>query len=286
MSRRYGSRRARTGIAGALLLAMIGVAARASTAADCERGYTPKLGQPGKDVMWLPTPAQLVARMLDAAQVEPSDVVYDLGAGDGRIVIAAAKRGARAIGVEFNPQLAALAQCLVTAAGLGARARIVQGDLFQTNLADATVVTLYLLPQLNRRLRPKLLALRPGTRIVSHAYLMDDWPPDERIETPEGLAYLWIVPAHLDGRWMFRARGGSERFPVTFIQTYQSLVGLVGDAGEPLIDATLHGSQLRFAFADGEGGRVQVAGEVDGARIEARVTRRGRSEDYLGTRSG
>ncbi len=244
----------------------------------------PQLGQPGRDVMWLPTSPELIERMLQAAQVKPTDVAYDLGAGDGRIVIAAAQHfGARAVGIEYDPRLAHLAQCRIDAAGLSGRARIIQGDLFQTDFDDATVVTLYLLPDLDMRLRPKLLALKPGTRIVSHSYLMGDWAPDERIETDEGIAYLWIVPARVDGTWTFASRSGHHRFTVTFIQTYQQLRGIVGN-GSALTSTRLRGAQLAFAFADG-GGTTRVTGDVDGAQIDAKVTRGGSTADYVGTRS-
>jgi len=286
VSRAFGASRRFVLCAGSALIALVAVAAHAATPSACERAYTPRLGQPGKDVMWLPTSERLVARMLDAARVTPADVVYDLGAGDGRIVVAAAKRGAKAVGIEYNPKLVELARCLVQADGLSDRARIVQGDLFTASFADATVVALYLLPELDLRLRPELLALRPGTRIVSHSYLMGDWSPDERIETPEGLAYLWVVPAHVDGSWVFRARRGRGRFAVTFIQTFQSLSGLVGDEGQALIGATIAGPRVSFAFRDEDGGLVHVAGEVDGARIDARVTRRGESADYIAARAG
>ena len=148
------------------------------------------------------------------AQVTKADLVYDLGAGDGKIAIAAAKEfGATAVGVEYDPDMAKLAQCFVQAEGLGEkRASIVQGDIFETDFSSATVVTLYLLPELNLRLRPTILKMKPGTRVVSHSFLMDDWEPDERSVTEDGAAYLWIVPAKVAGTWDFKQQGGKGAF--------------------------------------------------------------------------
>jgi SAM-dependent methyltransferase len=158
--------------------------------ADAHGGYrTP-------DVVYVPTPDSVVAAMLDVAKVGKGDVVYDLGCGDGRIVVAAAKRGAKkAIGVDIDPERVQEARANVARAGVGDRAQIVEGDLFKTNLQDATVVTLYLLPDLNLRLRPKLLALKPGTRIVSHAFDMGDWKPEKELQVDGKNVYFWTVPA-------------------------------------------------------------------------------------------
>src|ERR1700754_2363278 len=195
----------------ALLLACALPAAGASRE-DCERLYKPQTGQPGKDVIWVPTNDGLVARMLKMAEVTAADRVYDLGAGDGKIAIAAARDfGARAVGVEYDPQLARLAQCYVQADGLGEKVQIVHGDIFETDFSSATVVTLYLLPDLNLRLRPTILRMKPGTRVVSHSFLMDDWEPDERSMTEDGYAYLWIVPAQVDGTWTFAPQGGGQK---------------------------------------------------------------------------
>jgi SAM-dependent methyltransferase len=257
--------------------------ASASATAECARIGVPKSGQPGKDVAWIPTAEPLVGRMLRLANVKPTDVVYDLGAGDGRIVIAAAKLGAKAVGVEDNPKLVQLARCLIGAEGLSSRARIIQGDLLQTSIDDATVVTLFLTPELDARLFPKLLALKPGTRIVSHAYLLRNWPPDQRIITPDGMAYLWVVPAHVDGSWVFHGRRGRDRFTVDFIQVYQQLRG-IGDNGSVLTDTRLAGTHVAFDFPDGSD-LAHVTGEVEGSHILATVTRDGRTSDYVGTRS-
>ena len=164
--------------------------------AACERSYKPRPGQDGKDVVWVPTPDEVVQRMLQIVGVRPTDVVYDLGAGDGKIAIAAARLGARAVGIEFNPQMVWLAQCFVRAEGLDGKVRIERGDVFEADFREATVVTMYLLPELNLRLIPKLLKdLKPGTRIVSHAFDMGGWPPEQKVEVAGKLVYSWTIPA-------------------------------------------------------------------------------------------
>ena len=191
-------------IARAVALALLpvlfaGGAAAQSVAADraaCERTYTPRSGQDGKDVVWVPTPDAVVQRMLQIVDVTAADVVYDLGAGDGKIAIAAARRGARAVGIEYNPNMVRLAQCFVAAEGLSGKARIVRGDVFTSDFREATVVTLYLLPELNLRLLPKLLKdLKPGTRVVSHAFDMGDWKPEQKVTVDGKEVYRWTIPA-------------------------------------------------------------------------------------------
>jgi predicted O-methyltransferase YrrM len=176
-----------------------GTASAQSVAADrkaCERSYTPERGQQGKDVVWIPTPDEVVQRMLQMADVKAGDIVYDLGAGDGKIVIAAARKGARAVGIEYNPDMARLAQCYVNAEGLGGRGRVERGDVFESDFREATVVTMYLLPDLNLKLIPKLLKdLKPGTRIVSHAFSMGGWEPEQKATVDGKDVYRWTIPA-------------------------------------------------------------------------------------------
>ena len=163
--------------------------------------YQPEPFQAGKDVVWVPTPDALVTRMLQMAGVTRHDHVIDLGAGDGKIVIAAARQfGARALGIEFNPELVAHAQRRARAAGVADRARIVQGDIFEADLSAASVITLYLLTELNLKLRPTLLRLKPGTRLVTHAFGMGTWQPDEHSRAGGATAYLWLVPANVGGQ--------------------------------------------------------------------------------------
>jgi len=145
--------------------------------------YEPVRGQAGKDVIWIPTPEPLVEKMLNAARVSSEDRVFDLGAGDGIIAITAAKKfGAQSVGIEYNPQMADFARRKVREAGMADKVRIITGDIFKEDFSSATVVTLYLLPDLNLRLRPILLGMKPGTRVVSHAFTMGDWEPEETLE--------------------------------------------------------------------------------------------------------
>jgi SAM-dependent methyltransferase len=255
--------------------------AEAETRADCELQYTPQRAQSGKDVIWVPTGDEVVVRMLELAGVTSADRVYDLGAGDGKIAIAAGKRfGATAVGVEYNADLAKYAQCLVEVEGVQSRVTVVQGDIFETDFSDATVVTLYLLPELNMRLRPALLDMKPGTRVVSYSFTMRDWPFDEHAETDEGLAYLWIVPAKIGGAWTFRPRNGDERFDITFDQTFQNLEGLTGSAA---VTGKLSGQRIDFAFLDGDE-QTRFTGTVESDRISGTMMRDGKTADYVGTR--
>jgi SAM-dependent methyltransferase len=253
--------------------------------AGCEKIFRPSTGQPGKDVVWVPTNDALVTRMLEMAKVTQHDLVYDLGAGDGKIAIAAAKQfGARAVGVEYNPDMARLAQCLVRAEGVADKVKVMQGDIFETDFSDATVVTLYLLPELNMRLRPTLLKMKPGTRVVSHSFLMEDWQPDESSVTTDGAAYLWIVPADVQGKWTFRQQRGSHTFDVDVIQTFQKLDGsTVGSGKTPISEGELRGTRISMAFSEGDT-HTRLEGELKGDRVEAQVTRNGQSSTYIGTR--
>src|SRR5687768_17813971 len=185
----------------ALSLSLVASGAFAQ-AQPATKPFEPQVGQAGKDVVWVPTPQALVDRMLDMAKLSPQDIHYDLGSGDGRTVITAAKRGAaQAVGVEFNPDMVALSERMATKEGVAGKAKFIQGDIFQIDFSHATVITLYLLPSLNLKLRPTLLRMKPGTRVVSHAFSMDDWQPDQTDNVEGRTAYLWIVPAPVDGTW-------------------------------------------------------------------------------------
>ena len=180
----------------ALAIGSASAQALASDRANCVQNYKPESGQQGKDVVWVPTPDEVVQRMLQVAQVTNRDIVYDLGAGDGKIAIAAGKLGATSIGIEYNPDMAKLAQCYVQVEKLTDKTRIVQGDVFESDFRDATVVTLYLLPALNLRLLPKLLKdLKPGTRIVSHAFDMGSWKPEQTLDVAGRAIHYWTIPA-------------------------------------------------------------------------------------------
>lgn len=277
----------RSGLTACMLASglICGLPAHAQSAREsCEQGFRPSTGQPGKDVVWVPTSDALVKRMLEMAQVKSSDLVYDLGAGDGKIAIAAAKQfGAQAVGVEYNPDMARLADCFARAEGVADKVKIIQGDIFETDFSHATVVTLYLLPELNLRLRPTLLRMKPGTRVVSHSFLMEDWQSDASSVSNDGAAYLWIVPAQAGGRWVFEQPGGKERFAVDLKQTFQKLSGTAGNA-EP-IQGEVKGSQVSFHFpAVAVAAATQVDGQIAGDRIEAQVKRNGKAANFIGKR--
>lgn len=266
------------------LMLTIATQAYSKNREECEQQFKAERGQSGKDVVWIPTSDELVIRMLQMAGVTPVDRVYDLGAGDGKIAIAAAKQfGASAVGIEYNEQLAKLGACFAAAEGVTDRVRIMQGDIFETDFSNATVVTLYLLPELNLRLRPTLLKMPPGTRVVSHSFLMDDWQPDDRSSTEDGQAYLWIVPADIAGSWDFRQRNGKDSFPVKLQQSFQYIEGTAGKSSDPVTKAELRGTQITMVYSDNDQ-PVTIAGHVNGGKIEARVTRGGETSDYIGTR--
>ena len=208
----------------------------------------------------MPTPQSLIEKMLEMAQVRRQDFVIDLGSGDGRTVITAAKKyGVRAMGIEYNPDLVEYSTRAARQAGVGDKVRFIKADLFETDFSEATVVTMYLLTTLNLKLRPKLLDLKPGTRIVSHAFDMGDWKPD-RTETADGrTAYLWIVPAKVAGDWQL------PQGELTLRQSYQMVEGTlkVGDRSVPIVNGRLRGDQIRFN-ADG----TEYSGRVSGDSIE------------------
>lgn len=272
---------------GALLLfSFVSVAASANNREACYRDFQPSSGQPGKDVVWVPTNDELVDRMLRMAQVKPTDVVYDLGAGDGKIAIAAARDfGARSVGVEYNPEMVRLANCLIKAESVEGKTKIIHGDIFETDFSEASVVTLYLLPELNLRLRPTILKMKPGTRIVSHSFMMDDWEPDERSSTDHGQAYFWVVPAQVAGNWTLRAPDSKQSIDVKLEQAFQKVTGVAGETKRSLTNTSLRGDELKFSFDD-NGTPVKVVARVSGNKMNAQVTRGGRTAKYVGTRSG
>jgi phospholipid N-methyltransferase len=233
------------------------------------QNYTPQVGQSGKDVIWVPTPNEIVERMLTMAQVTPKDFVVDLGAGDGKIAIAAARQfGARSMGIEYNPDMAKHAQANAQAAGVAGKATIRQGDIFATDFSEATVVTMYLLPNLNMKLRPTLLAMRPGTRVVSHSFTMEDWEPDEISSVDGRRAYFWVVPATVRGAWALDADGHNSE--ITFEQTFQKIRGTIalGAVMAGLREPRLRGPAISFAYVDGAGVRRDHTGWVIGGKME------------------
>jgi len=238
-----------------------------------QKDFKPHVGQQGKDVVWVPTPDEVVERMLNMAQTKPEDYVIDLGAGDGKIAIAAAKKfGARSLGIEYNPDMAALAQRNAQAAGVLGKAQIVQGDIFVTDFTQATVLTMYLLPSLNMKLRPQILAMRPGTRVVAHAFNMEDWEADESSDVDGRRAYLWIVPANVSGRWAMElsGAGGSEKLSLNLDQKFQKIEGVayLGSILAGLREPRLSGFRIGFAYVDNRGVRRDFTGRVTGSSME------------------
>ncbi len=253
--------------------ALFALALALPAAAQRDKDYEPHVGQAGKDVIWVPTPDEVVERMLRMAQVTANDYVVDLGAGDGKIAIAAAKKfGARALGIEYNEDMARHAQKNVQRAGVGSRARIVQGDIFLSDFSQATVVTMYLLPALNLKLRPTLLAMRPGTRVVSHSFSMDDWEADETSSLDGRRAYFWVVPAAVAGAWTLELAGGgaADKLEMTLEQRYQKIEGTVAldTVLGGLREARLRGYLIAFSYVDDKGVRRDLSGRVSGARME------------------
>jgi SAM-dependent methyltransferase len=251
------------------LLVAAAMALPCAAAAELEHFKDPSPVVEGKDVIWLPTPDHAVDRMLAFARVGPQDLVVDLGSGDGRIPIAAAKRyGARGLGVEYSAELVAVSRRNARADGVADRVRFVQADFFEADFRDATVVTLYLLPSLNVKLRPRILDMAPGTRVVSHVFRMGDWEPDETLKVGASEVFLWRVPAKVDGRWRVTAAGGAP-FELALEQRYQQLSGraLVGSGSFPLRAARLSGDEIRFAYADAHGVQQAFVGRVAGPRM-------------------
>lgn len=255
----------------ALCAILFGVALAAAVAPlhaqsdPCEKVYNPQVGQAGRDVIWVPTPDELVLRMLEMAQVTGQDVVVDLGSGDGRIPIAAARRfGARARGIDYNPNMVRLAECRAAQAGVLGRVSYVNANLFDLDFSDATVVTMYLLPSLNLKLRPTVLKMRPGTRVVSHAFTMGDWEAD-RTETVDGrTAHLWIVPAQVSGTWAVQIQGGAS-YTLSLAQTYQMVEGtLRGSRAGKVHKGRLRGDQITLTIVEEGGATRELSGRVSG----------------------
>jgi len=229
--------------------------------------YQPQVGQEGKDVIWVPTPQALVEKMLDMAKVTPEDYVIDLGSGDGRTVITAAKRGARALGIEYNPDMVELSKHNAANAGVSDRAAFVKADLFESDFSQATAITLFLLPDINLKLRPKILDLKPGTRIVSNSFTMGEWTADETATVGNGCtsyctALLWIVPAKVEGTWKL-AKG-----ELRFRQSFQMIAGMLNSGGKiaPITNGRLNGDQISFTA-----GGARYTGRVSGNSIEGTI---------------
>ena len=255
---------------GILLLAATTAFAQAQTGT---KEFAPYEGQPGKDVVWVPTGGTLVDKMLDMAKVTPQDYVIDLGSGDGRLVIAAARRGARALGIEYNPEMVELSKRNAAKAGVVDRTEFVKADIFESDFSQASVITLFLLPDLNLKLRPQLLKLKPGTRVVSNTFTMAEWTPDAT-ETVTGdccvycTALFWIVPAQVDGEW--KLPGGQ----LVLTQTFQMISGtlLVDNKTVRIDGGRLSGDRITFTAGDVEYTGLVRGNEMRGEAKSARGT--------------
>ena len=238
--------------------------------------YEPTPGQAGKDVVWVPTPQELVDKMLDMAKVTPQDIVMDLGSGDGRNVIAAARRGARAFGFEFNPDMVALSRRKAQEAGVAHLATFVEGDMYEADISKATVLALFLLPSNLDKLAPKFLALRPGTRMVNNTFQVTGWEADAS-ETVEGSCTSWctshlnIIPAKAAGTW----RLGTN--DLTLTQEFQIVSGTLGTTA--ISAGRLNGEQISFTVGD-----TQYHGKVSGDRMEGTATTKGQTQSWTATK--
>jgi SAM-dependent methyltransferase len=229
------------------------------------------MAQQGKDVIWVPTPDSLLIKMLETAQVTNKDIVYDLGAGDGKIAIEAARRyGARAVGIEFDPQMAEHARQNAKNAGVADKVTIITGDIFAEDFSQATVVTLYLLPSLNGKLYPTLLNMKPGTRIVSNTFTIGSWIPDKTFYGDSGtVGYFWVVPAKVNGFWRLEGVPGFDRATISIAQKSQEFHADFTPAGKAFqrIEGRLNGTTITFSYADAQGAVQTFNGEVVGDRF-------------------
>lgn len=243
--------------------------------------YIPRVGQAGKDVIWVPTPDKLVEKMLWAVQVTPQDLVIDLGSGDGRLVIAAARLGARARGVEYNPDMVELSRENAEEAGVSDKVEFIHGDIFEYDFSDATVITMFLLPSLNVKLRPKLLQMKPGTRIVSNSFSMGDWRPDYKATIDESnptwkTALIWIVPAQIEGTWKM---GEAD---LVIRQEFQEFFGTCSTPNKTtnIAEGSLYGDSVSFEInGDKYTGHLTSEGTLEGV-----VTSGEESREWVATR--
>jgi hypothetical protein len=250
----------------AFLLAALGTLALAQAPREAAPAFEPSSGQAGKDVVWVPTPQVLVDKMLDMARVTPRDYLMDLGSGDGRTVITAAKRGLRALGIEYNPDMVELSKRSAEKEGVAGKARFVKADLFETDFSGASVITMFLLPDINQKLRPKILNLKPGTRIVSNSFDMGDWKTDQTVTltAEQGCdaswctAHLWIVPAKV---------AGTHKLPqgaLELKQTFQMLSGSLTTEGKTYaLEGRVRGRNISF-----RAGGKEYRGKANGKALE------------------
>jgi phospholipid N-methyltransferase len=243
--------------------------------------YEPEVGQEGKDVVWVPTPQSLVDKMLEIAKVTSSDFLIDLGSGDGRTVITAAKRGIKAIGIEYNPDMVELSKRNAAEAGVTGSVEFLKTDLFEYDFSKATVITMFLLPEINMRLRPKLLEMKPGTRIVTNTFTMEDWHWDDSADSGDestnwNTCYLWIVPARAEGVWKTE-----DGIKIMLLQNFQMLTGELtkNNKTEPISEGKLRGTEITFTA-----GGIVYTGTVDQNTIKGSFTVNGKQIDWKASR--
>jgi precorrin-6B methylase 2 len=260
-------------------VAAIAVVTTASFTFAQQKPFTPEVGQPGKDVVWVPTPEEMVQKMMELGQVTPQDYVIDLGSGDGRNVIAAAKRGAQALGVEYNPDMVALSKRLATEAGVATKAQFVEGDMFKADFSKASVLALFLLPSNLLQLRPKFLELRPGSRIVSNTFSIQDWQADETVQLQDCTnwctAMLYIVPAKVSGTWKL------PQGELALKQDYQMLSGTLTNGGQSTaVTGRLRGTQITI-----NAGGQEYTGSVRDNRMDGTVRAGSATTNWTATRT-
>lgn len=269
----------RRGFLRGLAALALSVAAAFAHAQAEQAQFKPQVGQAGKDVIWVPTPEAVAKRMLEMARVGPKDFVMDLGSGDGRIAIAAGKQfGARALGIEYNPKMVELSRKAAAKAGVSSKVQFRRADIFATDFSKATVLTLYLLPDLNLRLRPKILDMAPGTRVVSHSFSMAEWEPDQKDEVDGHQVLFWIVPANIAGSWTLQQPNGALDLSLT--QNFQKIQGTAKspERSFDLRDAKLSGGRISFALVGGDASRAEYAGRVSGKTMEGTLKASGQPE--------
>jgi hypothetical protein len=255
-----------------LALMVASPATHAQSPSTC--AFKPSVGQSGKDVIWVPTPDSLVDRMLRMAQVTPNDYLIDLGSGDGKIVITAARNfKVRGHGIEYNPDMVDLSRCLAREARVTDMVRFDRGDIFQSDFTQASVITMYLLPGLNLRLRPILFQkMRPGTRIVSHQFTMGDWQADETTNIEGKTVYYWLLPANAGGTWKitWRSERGEMGGEMNIDQIFQKIEGKVRFAtlDASLREPRMRGDLITFELMDDRGVLRAFSGRIAGDRIE------------------
>lgn len=261
------------------ILASVVLTAQNSKTGDV---YVPEVGQQGKDVVWVPTPQELVDTMLSIAKVTPADFLIDLGSGDGRTVISAAKKGAKALGIEYNPDMVALSRRNAQKEGVSSKAEFIEADLYEADLSKATVITMFLLPEINLKLRPRILELKPGTRIVSNTFTMGEWEADMEVTTDDNwnswnTALLWIVPAKVEGIWKL----GKDELVLT--QEFQFIHGKLNHSGKSvnISDGRLNGSEITFRAGD-----YLYTGKISGNKMSGKIANSvlGNTSDWVATR--